>query len=52
LTPVVHADNVTKENVAEPIRPMADPLLEGIYGLHAMLSPETSADRASNARRA
>jgi uncharacterized protein len=38
---VVHAGNVTKENVAEPVQPMADPLLEGIYGLHAMLSPES-----------
>ena len=38
---VVHAANVTKENVAEPIQPMADPLLEAIYGLHAMLSPES-----------
>jgi uncharacterized protein len=38
---VVHAGNVTKENVAEPIQPMADSLLEGIYGLHAMLSPES-----------
>ena len=37
---VVHAGNVTKENVAEPIRPMADPLIEAVYGLHAMLSPE------------
>jgi uncharacterized protein len=38
---VVHAANVTKENVAEPIQPMADPLLEAIYGLHVMLSPES-----------
>jgi predicted TIM-barrel fold metal-dependent hydrolase len=38
---VVHAGNVTKENVAEPIQPMADPLLEAIYGLHVMLSPES-----------
>jgi uncharacterized protein len=37
----VHATNASKENVAEPIRSMADPLLEAIYGLHAMLSPES-----------
>jgi uncharacterized protein len=38
---VVHASNATKENVAPPIQPMADPLLEAVYGLHAMLSPES-----------
>jgi predicted TIM-barrel fold metal-dependent hydrolase len=38
---VVHAVNASRENVAEPIRPMADPLLEAVYGLHAMLSPES-----------
>jgi predicted TIM-barrel fold metal-dependent hydrolase len=36
-----HATNAAKENVAEPIRPMADALLEAVYGLHAMLSPES-----------
>src|SRR5918999_2056846 len=38
---VVHAGNVTRENVAEPIQPMADPLIEAIYGLHVQLSPES-----------
>jgi predicted TIM-barrel fold metal-dependent hydrolase len=38
---VVHAANASKENVAEAIQPMADPLLESVYGLHAMLSPES-----------
>jgi predicted TIM-barrel fold metal-dependent hydrolase len=38
---VVHATNASKENVAPPIAPMADPFLEAIYGLHAMLSPES-----------
>jgi predicted TIM-barrel fold metal-dependent hydrolase len=38
---VVHAVNVTKENVAEPVRPMADPLIEAVYGLHVTLSPES-----------
>jgi predicted TIM-barrel fold metal-dependent hydrolase len=38
---VVHATNATRENVAPPIQPMAEPLLEGIYGLHALLSPES-----------
>jgi uncharacterized protein len=37
----VHAVNATKENVAPPIQPMADPLLEAFYGLHTMLSPES-----------
>src|SRR5918998_613201 len=37
----VHAVNATRENVAPPIQPMADPLLEAFYGLHAMLSPES-----------
>ncbi|MDQ3893895.1 MAG: amidohydrolase family protein [Actinomycetota bacterium] len=37
----VHAANGSKENIAEPILPMADPLLEAVYGLHAMLSPES-----------
>jgi predicted TIM-barrel fold metal-dependent hydrolase len=37
----VHAANATKDNVAPAIQPMADPLLEAIYGLHAMLSPES-----------
>jgi predicted TIM-barrel fold metal-dependent hydrolase len=38
---VVHAANVTKENVAEPLQPMAEPLMEATYGLHAMLSPDS-----------
>ena len=37
----VHALNPTKENVAPALAPMADPLLEATYGLHAMLSPES-----------
>jgi uncharacterized protein len=37
----VHAANAAKDNVAPPIQPMADPLLEAIYGLHVMLSPES-----------
>jgi hypothetical protein len=36
-----HAINASRENVAAPIQPMAEPLLEGVYGLHAMLSPES-----------
>ena len=40
VDPAVHAANGSKENIAEPILPMADPLLEAVYGLHAMLSPE------------
>jgi uncharacterized protein len=39
---VVHAHNASRENVAEPIKSMADPLLDAIYGLHLMLSPEGS----------
>jgi predicted TIM-barrel fold metal-dependent hydrolase len=38
---VVHAINGSRNNVAEPIEPMAEPLLEGIYGLHMLLSPES-----------
>lgn len=38
---VVHAANPTRSNVAPPIEPMAEPLLEAVYGLHAMLSPES-----------
>jgi uncharacterized protein len=38
---VVHAANPTRENVAPPIEPMAEPLLEAVYGLHTQLSPET-----------
>jgi uncharacterized protein len=38
---VVHAANATRENVAPAIAPMAEPLLEAAYGLHAMLSPES-----------
>jgi hypothetical protein len=38
---VVHAANATRENVAPAIEPMAEPLLEAAYGLHAMLSPES-----------
>ena len=37
----VHAANATRDNIAEPIRPMTEPFLEAIYGLHAMLSPES-----------
>ena len=37
----VHAANATRDNIAEQIRPMTDPFLEAIYGLHAMLSPES-----------
>jgi uncharacterized protein len=37
----VHAANATKDNVAPPVAPMAEPLLEAIYGLHVMLSPES-----------
>jgi hypothetical protein len=37
----VHAVNATRDNIAEPIRPMTEPFLEAIYGLHAMLSPES-----------
>jgi predicted TIM-barrel fold metal-dependent hydrolase len=36
----VHATNASRENVAEPIRPLTDPLLEAVYGLHMLLSPE------------
>ena len=35
----VHAANATRDNIAEQIRPMTEPFLEAIYGLHAMLSP-------------
>lgn len=38
---VVHAANPTRENVAPAIEPMAEPLLEAVYGLHTMLSPES-----------
>jgi uncharacterized protein len=38
---VVHAANATRDNVAPPVAPMAEPLLEAIYGLHVMLSPES-----------
>jgi hypothetical protein len=38
---VVHAANQTRENVAPAIEPMAEPLLQAVYGLHAMLSPES-----------
>jgi predicted TIM-barrel fold metal-dependent hydrolase len=38
---VVHAANATRENVAAPLQPMAEPLMEAVYGLHAMLSPES-----------
>jgi hypothetical protein len=38
---VVHAGNFSRSNVAEPLRPMSDEFLEGIYGLHVMLSPES-----------
>jgi len=37
----VHAVNAARDNVAPAIEPMADPLLEAFYGLHAMLSPES-----------
>jgi hypothetical protein len=37
----VHATNATRDNIAEQIRPMTDPFLEAIYGLHAMLSPDS-----------
>src|SRR5262249_9281154 len=36
----VHAANATKDNLAPAIQPMAEPFMEAIYGLHAMLSPE------------
>jgi predicted TIM-barrel fold metal-dependent hydrolase len=38
---VVHAANPTRSNVAPAIEPMAEPLLEAVYGLHTMLSPES-----------
>jgi uncharacterized protein len=38
---VVHAANPTRENVAPAIEPMAEPLLDAVYGLHSMLSPES-----------
>lgn len=38
---VVHAVNLDRSNVAEPMRPMTEALLEATYGLHAMLSPES-----------
>ena len=37
----VHAANTARDNVAPAIQPMTDALLEGFYGLHAMLSPES-----------
>ena len=37
----VHATNASRENIAAAIRPKTEPLLEGAYGLHAMLSPES-----------
>src|SRR5919198_4829175 len=37
---VVHAANASRDNVAPPIAPMADPLLEAVYGLHMLLAPE------------
>jgi hypothetical protein len=41
LDAVVRGVNATKENVAPPLQRMAEPLLEAVYGLHAMLSPES-----------
>jgi Amidohydrolase len=38
---VVHAANPTRDNVAPAIEEMAEPLLEAVYGLHSMLSPES-----------
>jgi predicted signal transduction protein with EAL and GGDEF domain len=48
---VVHAANATRENVAPAIEPMAEPLLEAAYGLHAVRRGRASPGRRSEARR-